>query len=115
MYIFLLLGALTATGSIVAFGKLNGNIASAPIKLPGGNLINLVLFSICILSSLQIAYPQQIEFLSLLPGSLSDISGIDYLLGITVLSGILGLLLTSAVGGLLFIDINILIIYQYVL
>ena len=111
MYIFLHLGALTATGSMVAFGKLNGNIASAPIKLPGGNLINLVLFSICILSSLQIAYPQQIDFLSLF----SDISGIDYLLGITVLSGILGLLLTSAVGGLLFIDINILIIYQYVL
>mmetsp|Transcript_18049 Transcript_18049/g.51227 ORF Transcript_18049/g.51227 Transcript_18049/m.51227 type:complete len:1019 (-) Transcript_18049:251-3307(-) len=35
------IGGVTLAGSLVAFGKLNGNLGSAPLSLPGKNLINL--------------------------------------------------------------------------
>merc|ERR1719161_3082490 len=34
------IGGVTLTGSLVAFGKLNGNMSSAAMNLPGKNLIN---------------------------------------------------------------------------
>lgn len=36
-----LIGAVTLTGSMVAFGKLQGIMASAPMNLPGKNLLNV--------------------------------------------------------------------------
>ena len=37
----LAIGAITFTGSLIAFAKLNGNMSGAPILLPGRHLINL--------------------------------------------------------------------------
>jgi len=37
------IGGVTLTGSLIAFGKLNGNLGSKPLNLPGKNLINLTL------------------------------------------------------------------------
>jgi NAD(P) transhydrogenase subunit beta len=37
----LAIGAVTFTGSLIAFAKLNGNMSGAPILLPGRHLINL--------------------------------------------------------------------------
>ncbi len=37
------IGAVTLTGSLVAWGKLNGRIASKPLMLPGRNWINLAM------------------------------------------------------------------------
>jgi NAD(P) transhydrogenase subunit beta len=37
------IGALTFTGSIIAFAKLNGNMSGAPILLPARHLLNLAL------------------------------------------------------------------------
>merc|ERR1719310_2411513 len=34
------IGGVTLAGSLVAFGKLNGNMSSAALSLPGKNLIN---------------------------------------------------------------------------
>ena len=36
-------GAITFTGSIIAFAKLNGNMSGAPIILPARHLLNLAL------------------------------------------------------------------------
>merc|ERR1712032_1238753 len=36
------IGGVTLTGSIIAFGKLNGNLSSKPLNLPGKNFLNLV-------------------------------------------------------------------------
>merc|ERR1719414_2615908 len=35
------IGGVTLAGSLVAFGKLNGNLDSAPLSLPGKNLLNV--------------------------------------------------------------------------
>jgi NAD(P) transhydrogenase subunit beta len=39
----LAIGAITFTGSVIAFAKLNGNMSGAPILLPGRHLLNLAL------------------------------------------------------------------------
>merc|ERR1719238_1798177 len=35
------IGGVTLAGSLAAFGKLNGNMSSTPMNLPGKNLINV--------------------------------------------------------------------------
>ncbi|MFA5120230.1 NAD(P)(+) transhydrogenase (Re/Si-specific) subunit beta [Zavarzinia sp.] len=37
------IGAITFSGSIIAFAKLNGNMSGAPIMLPGRHLLNIVI------------------------------------------------------------------------
>ena len=41
IYLGILIGAVTFTGSVVAFGKLNGKIGSRPLMLPFRHLLNL--------------------------------------------------------------------------
>ncbi len=41
VYLGVFIGAVTFTGSIVAWGKLNGRLASRPLALPGKNWLNL--------------------------------------------------------------------------
>ncbi len=40
-YLGILIGAVTFSGSVVAFGKLSGRIGGAPLMLPGRHLLNL--------------------------------------------------------------------------
>ncbi|KAA1162163.1 MULTISPECIES: NAD(P)(+) transhydrogenase (Re/Si-specific) subunit beta [Pseudoalteromonas] len=42
-YVGVLIGAITFSGSITAFGKLSGRIGSKPLTLPGRHIFNLVL------------------------------------------------------------------------
>ena len=41
IYLGILIGAVTFTGSVVAYGKLNGKIGSKPLILPGRHFLNL--------------------------------------------------------------------------
>ena len=41
VFLGIFIGAVTFTGSLVAFGKLNGKISSAPLKLPHKHKLNL--------------------------------------------------------------------------
>ena len=41
IYIGILIGAVTFSGSLIAFGKLNGKIGGKPLLLPGRHLLNL--------------------------------------------------------------------------
>ncbi len=42
MYIGVLIGAVTLSGSVIAFGKLSGRIGGKPVLLPGRHWINLI-------------------------------------------------------------------------
>lgn len=41
IYLGILIGALTFTGSVIAFGKLSGKVGSKPLILPGRHLLNI--------------------------------------------------------------------------
>lgn len=85
-YLATFVGSITATGSVVAFLKLNGNMGSRPLNLPGRDLINIVLTLATIVLSIGLNdYSDQS-------------SGLQSLLGITAISGILGYHLTASVG-----------------
>jgi NAD(P) transhydrogenase subunit beta len=49
IYLGVLIGAVTFTGSVVAFGKLKGLITSKPLTLPGRHWMNLGLGVLCII------------------------------------------------------------------
>jgi NAD(P) transhydrogenase subunit beta len=48
IYLGIFVGAITFTGSVVAFGKLQGLIGSKPLLLPGRHLMNLVMLLACV-------------------------------------------------------------------
>jgi H+-translocating NAD(P) transhydrogenase subunit beta len=48
IYIGVLVGALTFTGSVIAFGKLQGIIGSKPLMLPGRHALNVVMLLACV-------------------------------------------------------------------
>jgi len=79
-------GALTFTGSIVAFGKLRGVVRSKPLLLPGRHLLNLGLVTVAVLLGAQ--------FLAA-PGN----TGLIPLLIMTGVAGIVGVHLVLAIGG----------------
>jgi NAD(P) transhydrogenase subunit beta len=86
-------GAITLTGSIVAFLKLRGSIGGRPLLLPGRHLLNLALVSGCtVLGVMEVAALSHGG-----PGGLS--TGLLCLLGVTFLSCILGVHLVAAIGG----------------
>ncbi|MDF0602924.1 NAD(P)(+) transhydrogenase (Re/Si-specific) subunit beta [Psychromarinibacter sp. C21-152] len=48
VFLGIFIGAITFTGSVVAFGKLAGKITSKPEKLPGGHMLNLAAVLACL-------------------------------------------------------------------
>ena len=52
IFLGIFIGAVTFTGSIVAFGKLAGKVDGAPKKLPGGHMLNAGALALCIILGL---------------------------------------------------------------
>lgn len=48
IYLGILIGAVTFTGSVVAFGKLSGKIGGAPLLLPARHFLNLLILIACV-------------------------------------------------------------------
>lgn len=49
IFLGVFIGALTFTGSVIAFGKLDGKISSKPLMLPHRHLLNLGMIVLCLL------------------------------------------------------------------
>ena len=47
LFLGILIGAITFTGSVIAYGKLSGKLSSAALTLPGRHLLNLVALVTC--------------------------------------------------------------------
>lgn len=52
LFLGVFIGAITFTGSVIAYGKLSGKVTSAATKLPGGHMLNAGAAAISILSLL---------------------------------------------------------------
>ena len=87
IFIGVLIGAITFTGSVAAFGKLQGVITSRPLMLPARHWLNLIIVVACVWLGA--------EFLS----SESHVVGTNFLVIMTILAFILGLHLVLAIGG----------------
>ncbi len=81
----LAIGAITFTGSVIAFAKLNGNMSGAPILLPARHLINILI-------ALGIA---ALIVLLILSGGQNH----NYFWGIFALSLLIGVTLIIPIGG----------------
>jgi NAD(P) transhydrogenase subunit beta len=86
VYIGVFIGAITFTGSIIAWGKLEGKISSKALAYKGRHLVNIVLMIIVVILS--------ITFVSK--------EGIDGMLELYIMTGIaafIGIMLVMAIGG----------------
>ena len=79
------IGAITFTGSVIAFAKLNGNMSGAPIMLPARHLINIVIaFAIVALIVMMIQAHGTVEW---------------HFWALAALSLLIGVLLIIPIGG----------------
>jgi len=87
IYLGVLIGAVTFTGSVVAFGKLNAMISSKPLLLPGRHWLNLGL----LLASIWLG--------TLFVGAPDHASGLLPLLIMTLIAFVFGVHMVMAIGG----------------
>ncbi len=79
-----LIGAVTFTGSLIAFGKLQGIVTGKVVKYPGQHPLNALLLLAVLVAGIMV---------------ILDPSETDLLIGIAVVSLILGVLLVLPIGG----------------
>jgi NAD(P) transhydrogenase subunit beta len=86
IFIGVFIGAVTFTGSVVAFFKLRGTIGSKPLLLPARHALNALMVSASIvLGVLFLGQP--------------DPAGLSWLLGMIGIASVLGIHLVMAIGG----------------
>ena len=86
-YLGILIGAVTFSGSIIAFGKLNGSIGGKPLTLPGRHVLNLGLLALTLIVLKQYLY-QSAHGDGLMP--LLVMTGIALLFGVHMVMAIGG-------------------------
>ena len=87
VFLGVFIGAITFTGSVIAFGKLKGSISGKPLMLPGRHWMNLVALLACI------------YFGYVFLGSDSHAAGLIPLLIMTFIAFAIGVHLIMAIGG----------------
>lgn len=86
VFVGVFVGSVTLTGSLIAFGKLQGTLSGSPLLYPGRHLFNLLNVMVCIyLGYLFLTAPMG--------------EGLSPLLIMTGLSSLLGILLVMSIGG----------------
>jgi NAD(P) transhydrogenase subunit beta len=86
VYIGVFIGAITFTGSIIAWGKLEGKIRSKPLLYPGRHMVNIILVLITIVMGVFFAGAEGVD-------------GILYLYIMTAIASFIGVMLVMAIGG----------------
>jgi H+-translocating NAD(P) transhydrogenase subunit beta len=86
IFIGVCIGAVTFTGSVIAFAKLQGMISGKPLLLPGRHVINLLMLIATIVLGV---------LLVMAPGT----EGQMYLLAATIITFVLGAHFVMAIGG----------------
>lgn len=86
VYIGVFIGAITFTGSIVAWGKLEGKIRSKALMYPGRHAVNIILLLVTIV--LGVLFAQQ-----------EGTAGLMHLAIMTAIASFIGVMLVMAIGG----------------
>ncbi|MCK9480262.1 MAG: Re/Si-specific NAD(P)(+) transhydrogenase subunit beta [Bacteroidia bacterium] len=86
VFVGVFIGAITFTGSIIAWGKLDGKIRSKPLLYTGRHTVNIILVLISVV--LGVLFVQA-------PGT----EGLLYLLMMTAIACFVGIMLVMAIGG----------------
>ena len=86
VFIGIFIGGITFTGSIIAWGKLEGKIRSKPLIYPGRHAVNILLVIGCVV-------------LGVLFAGASGVSGMLYLYVMTGISFFIGVMMVMAIGG----------------
>ena len=86
VFIGIFIGAITLTGSIIAWGKLDGKVPSKPWSFKGLQTMNLILLTACII-------------LGVLFCKAEGTSGMLYLGVMTAIASFIGVVLVMAIGG----------------
>ncbi|MBM4234604.1 MAG: Re/Si-specific NAD(P)(+) transhydrogenase subunit beta [Gammaproteobacteria bacterium] len=87
IYIGILIGAVTFSGSVIAFGKLSGKVSGKPLLLPARHWLNLLALLIVIWLGVQFVSAPSIE------------AGMTPLLIMTVIALLFGIHMVVAIGG----------------
>jgi H+-translocating NAD(P) transhydrogenase subunit beta len=85
-FVGIFVGAVTFTGSVIAFGKLQGVIRSKPLLLPGRHLLNLAAVLACVVLGVQFV------------GASGEPPLLPLVIG-TALAALVGIHLVMAIGG----------------
>lgn len=87
IYVGILIGAVTFSGSLIAFGKLNGKIGGKPLLLPARHWLNLVALLVVIWFGREFLRAETVE------------QGMLPLLVMTVIALLFGIHMVMAIGG----------------
>ena len=87
IYVGILIGAVTFSGSLIAFGKLNGRIGGKPLLLPGRHWLNLVALLVVIWFGREFLRAETIE------------QGMLPLIVMTAIALLFGIHMVMAIGG----------------
>ncbi len=87
IYLGILIGALTFSGSVIAYSKLSAKIGGKPLTLPARHFLNLLLLIAAI------------YYLFAFVGAENNDAGLQYLLIMTVVSLLFGIHMVMAIGG----------------
>ncbi len=87
IYVGILIGAVTFSGSLIAFGKLNGRIGGKPLLLPGRHWLNLVALLVVIWFGREFLRAETIE------------QGMVPLMVMTAIALLFGIHMVMAIGG----------------
>ena len=86
IFIGVFIGAITFTGSVVAFGKLRALISSKPLMLPGRHLLNIAMLGGSVALGVMFMGAEGLD-------------GVQPLLIMTAIASLLGIHLVAAIGG----------------
>jgi NAD(P) transhydrogenase subunit beta len=87
IYVGILIGAVTFSGSIVAFGKLSGKIGGKPLLLPARHMLNLLALLVVIWYGREFVLAPDVN------------AGMTPLIVMTVISLLFGIHMVMAIGG----------------
>ncbi len=86
-YLGILIGAVTFSGSVIAFGKLSGRMSGSPLTLPGRHVFNLAL----LVAAIWFGYQFVVQS--------ADGGGMQPLIIMTVIALVFGIHMVMAIGG----------------